>query len=57
MIRFFRKKSKYDKLNSEYKKLMKQAFVLSTKNRKLSDEATSKANDIQKLMSELDPEK
>ena len=57
MIRFFRKKSKYDKLNSEYTKLMKQAFVLSTKNRKLSDEATSKANDIQKLMSELDPEK
>lgn len=57
MIRFFRKKSKYEKLDSEYKKLMKQAFVLSTKNRKLSDEATSKANDIQKLMSELDPEK
>jgi hypothetical protein len=57
MIRFFRKKSKYDKLNSEYKKLMKQAFVLSTKNRKLSDEATSKANEIQKLMLELDPEK
>ncbi|MDG2312376.1 MAG: Lacal_2735 family protein [Flavobacteriales bacterium] len=57
MIRFFRKKSKYDKLNSEYKKLMKQAFVLSTKNRKLSDEATSKANEIQKLMLELEPEK
>ena len=29
---------------------MKQAFVLSTKNRKLSDEATSKANEIQKLI-------
>lgn len=57
MIRFFRKKSKYDKLNSEYKKLMKQAFELSTKNRKLSDEATSKANEIQKLILELDPEK
>jgi len=57
MIRFFRKKSKYEKLDSEYKKLMKQAFVLSTKNRKLSDEAAAKADDIQKLMLELDPEK
>ena len=57
MIRFFKRKSKYEKLDSEYKKLMKQAFVLSTKNRKLSDEAASKANDIQKLMLELGPEK
>ena len=57
MIRFFRRKSKYEKLDSEYKKLMQQAFVLSTKNRKLSDEAASKANDIQKLMLELGPEK
>ena len=57
MMRFFRRKSKYEKLDSEYKKLMKQAFVLSTKNRKLSDEAAAKADDIQKLMLELDPEK
>ena len=57
MIRFFKRKSKYEKLDSEYKKLMKQAFVLSTKNRKLSDEAAAKADDIQKLMLELDPEK
>jgi len=57
MIRFFKRKSKYEKLDSEYKKLMQQAFVLSTKNRKLSDEAAAKADDIQKLMLELDPEK
>ena len=56
-MRFFRRKSKYEKLDSEYKKLMKQAFVLSTKNRKLSDEAAAKADDIQKLMLELGPEK
>ena len=57
MIRFFRKKSKYEKLDAEYKKLMQQAFLLSTKNRKLSDEAAAKADDIQKLMLELGPEK
>ena len=57
MINFFSKKSKIKKLDTEYKKLMNQAFVLSTKNRRLSDEATSKANDIQKLIIELESEK
>tara|TARA_B110000196_G_C20664257_1_gene438873 strand:+ start:192 stop:365 length:174 start_codon:yes stop_codon:yes gene_type:complete len=57
MINFFSKKSKIKKLDTEYKKLMNQAFVLSTKNRRLSDEATSKANDIQKLIIELESKK
>ena len=57
MINFFRRKSKYEKLNAEYKKLMKQAFVLSTTNRTLSDQATAKANEIQKLMLALETKK
>ena len=36
---------------------MKQAFVLSTKNRTLSDQATAKANEIQKLMLSLETKK
>ena len=57
MINFFSKKSKIKRLDTEYKKFMNQAFVLSTKNRRLSDEATSKANDIQKLIIELESKK
>ena len=57
MINFFSKKSKIKRLDTEYKKLMNKAFVLSTKNRRLSDEATSKANDIQKLIIELKSKK
>ncbi len=57
MINFFRRKSKYEKLNAEYEKLMKQAFVLSTTNRTLSDQAAAKADDIQKLMLALETKK
>jgi|TARA_B110000914_G_scaffold61058_1_gene53013 hypothetical protein len=54
MIGIFSKKWKIRRLDAEYKKLMHQAFLLSTKNRRLSDEATAKANDIQKLIIELE---
>jgi len=57
MIGFFSKKSKIKRLDAEYKKLMHQAFLLSTKNRRLSDEATAKANEIQKLIIELETNK
>lgn len=57
MFKLFNKKSKIEKLDSEYKKLMNKAFVLSTKNRRLSDEAISKANDIQKTILKLQADK
>mgnify|MGYP001187109343 FL=1 len=57
MFNLFNKKSKIEKLDSEYKKLMNKAFVLSTKNRRLSDEAISKANDIQKTILKLQADK
>ena len=57
MFNLFSKKSKIEKLDSEYKKLMNKAFVLSTKNRRLSDEAISKANDIQKAILKLQADK
>jgi len=57
MIGFFSKKSKLKRLDAKYKKLMHQAFLLSSKNRRLSDEATAKANDIQKLIIELETNK
>ncbi len=57
MFNLFSKKSKIEKLDSEYKKLMNKAFVLSTKNRRLSDEAISKANDIQKTILKLQADK
>ena len=57
MIGFFSKKLKLKRLDAKYKKLMHQAFLLSSKNRRLSDEATAKANDIKKLIIELETNK
>ena len=37
MFGFFKKKSKYDKLNEEYQKVLKEAFELSKIDRSKSD--------------------
>lgn len=39
-------KSKSEKLNSKYKKLLKEAYLLSTSNRKLSDLKYAEADDV-----------
>lgn len=44
MFGIFKKKSLYDKLSSQYQKLMKEAYDLSTVNRKASDEKIAEAN-------------
>lgn len=54
MFGLFKKKSKKEKLNEEYKKLLKQAFDASKYNRKKSDELTYQANKILEEIEKLD---
>lgn len=53
MFGLFKKKSKVEKLQAEYKKLMKEAHSLSTSNRKMSDEKTYQANEILKEIDKI----
>ncbi len=46
MFNFFRKKSPLEKLEAEYQKCLKEAYDLSTTNRKASDAKTAEANAI-----------
>ena len=43
---FFRRKSKKEKLNEQYKKKLEQAYKMSTSNRTESDRLTKEANEI-----------
>ncbi len=53
MLGLFKKKSEVDKLQEQYKKLMKQAFELSKSNRTKSDEKTAEAEEILKQIDAL----
>lgn len=46
MFGLFKKKSKIEKLQLEYKKLLEESHRLSTSNRSLSDEKAYEANEI-----------
>lgn len=46
MLNIFKKKSKAEKLNAQYKKLLEESYKLSTTNRKLSDSKVAEANEI-----------
>lgn len=46
MFNFFKKKSEVEKLEADYKKLMKEWHELSSINRKLSDEKYALAQDL-----------
>ncbi|MBI9041834.1 Lacal_2735 family protein [Lutibacter sp.] len=46
MLNIFKKKSKAEKLNDQYKKLLEESYKLSTTNRKLSDRKAAEANEI-----------
>lgn len=48
MFRLFRKKSKVEKLEVKYKKLLEEAHQLSTSNRSKSDEKMYEANEVLK---------
>lgn len=51
MLRLFKPKSKKEKLNKEYKKLMEEAHQLSSSNRKAADEKIAEA---QAILSQID---
>lgn len=53
MFGLFKKKTQKEKYNDEYKRLMKQAYELSTTNRTLSDQKTFEANEILKKIEML----
>lgn len=53
MFGLFKKKSEKEKLQQQYAKLMKEAHILSTSNRKLSDEKTYEANEVMKQIEKL----
>tara|TARA_R110002073_G_scaffold139232_2_gene289291 strand:- start:67613 stop:67783 length:171 start_codon:yes stop_codon:yes gene_type:complete len=46
MFKLFKKKSKVDLLNANYKKLLNQAYVLSKTNRKESDTKYAEADGV-----------
>lgn len=46
MFSFFKRTSQLEKLEKEYKKILKEAFELSTINRTKSDEKTYEAEQI-----------
>lgn len=53
MFGLFKKKSKVEKLQFEYKKLLEEAHRLSTSNRSLSDEKAYEANEILKEIDKI----
>ena len=48
MFGLFKKKSEIDKLEDKYRKLLKEAYNLSTTNRRLSDSKTAEAHEVLK---------
>ncbi|WP_408030681.1 Lacal_2735 family protein [Tenacibaculum xiamenense] len=53
MFSFFKKKSKKEKLQAKYEKLLSEAHKLSTINRKLSDEKVYEADLVLKEIESL----
>ena len=53
MFGLFKKKSEKDKLYEQYQKLTKEAYNLSTSNRKLSDQKAYEAEEIMKKLEKL----
>jgi hypothetical protein len=53
MLNIFKKKTKVEKLNEQYKKLLEESYKLSTTNRRLSDSKVAEANDILKQIDQL----
>lgn len=54
MFTIFKKKSKADKLDNQYRKLLKEAHRLSTVNRKMSDAKTAEAEELLKEIEKLE---
>lgn len=54
MFGLFKKKTQKDKLQQQYKKLLEEAFTLSTSNRKMSDQKIYEAEQLLAQMESLD---
>lgn len=53
MFGLFKQKSKQEKLQNQYEKLMKESHELSTMNRKMSDQKAYEANEVMKQLEKL----
>ena len=53
MFGLFKKKSEKEKLQEQYDKLLKEAYELSSTNRKMSDQKTFQANEILEKLEKL----
>ncbi|MBT8234696.1 MAG: Lacal_2735 family protein [Bacteroidia bacterium] len=54
MLGLFKKKTEKEKLQQQYQSLLKEAHRLSTTNRKLSDQKVFEADEVMKLLENLD---
>lgn len=53
MFGLFKKKTKLEKLEEKYKKILEEAYKLSSSNRTLSDAKTAEANEVLKEIETL----
>ena len=53
MLGIFKKKTAKEKLQEQYDKLLKEAYTLSSTNRKMSDQKTFEANEILEQLEKL----
>ena len=53
MFGLFKKKTEKEKLQEQYEKLSKEAYLLSSTNRKMSDQKTFEANEIMDQLEKL----
>ena len=53
MFGLFKKKSEKEKLQAKYETLLKEAYSLSTTNRKMSDQKTYEAEEVMKQLEKL----
>ncbi|MFT5102607.1 MAG: hypothetical protein ACI86C_000249 [Candidatus Latescibacterota bacterium] len=53
MLGLFKKKSAKEKLQGQYENLLKEAHILSTTNRKMSDQKVYEAEDLMKQLEKL----
>jgi hypothetical protein len=53
MFGLFKKKSEKEKLQGRYEELLKEAYTLSTTNRKMSDQKAYEAEEVMKQLEKL----
>ena len=53
MFGLFKKKTEKEKLQQHYEKLLREAYLLSSSNRRMSDQKTFEANELSKQLEGL----